>query len=81
MKRKRLIIFMPSIEGGGVEKNLFIISRYLVKKIKEKSLITVSNSYRKKFDKKIKFISPKNTFWDSIGRRKKFFISLFILFF
>lgn len=81
MKRKRLIIFMPSIEGGGVEKNLFIISRYLVKKIKDISLITVSNSYRKKFDKKIKFISPKNTFWDNIGRRKKFFISLLILFF
>ena len=81
MKRKRLIIFMPSIEGGGVEKNLFIISRFLVKKIKDISLITVSNSYRKKFDKKIKFISPKNTFWDSIGRRKKFFVSLFILFF
>ena len=54
MKRKRLIIFMPSTEGGGVEKNLFIISRYLVKKIKDISLITVSNSYRKKFDKKIK---------------------------
>ena len=47
MKRKRLIIFMPSIEGGGVEKNLFIISRFLVKKIKDISLITVSNSYRK----------------------------------
>ena len=60
MKRKRLIIFMPSIEGGGVEKNLFIISRYLVKKIKDISLITVSNSFRKKFDKKLKFISAKN---------------------
>ena len=81
MNQKRLIIFMPSIEGGGVEKNLFIISRFLVKKIKDISLITVSNSYRKKFDKKIRFISPKNTFWDSVGRRKKFFISLFMLFF
>ena len=80
MNQKRLIIFMPSIEGGGVEKNLFIISRFLVKKIKDISLITVSNSYRKKFDKKIRFISPKNTFWDSVGRRKKFFISLFMLF-
>ena len=26
MKHKKLIIFMPSIEGGGVEKNLFIVS-------------------------------------------------------
>ena len=33
MSQKRLIIFMPSIEGGGVEKNLFIISDFLSKKI------------------------------------------------
>ena len=25
MKQKRLIIFIPSIEGGGVEKNLIIV--------------------------------------------------------
>ena len=30
-KKKELIIFMPSIEGGGVEKNLFIISDFLSK--------------------------------------------------
>ena len=29
--KKKLIIFMPSIEGGGVEKNLFIVSNYLAK--------------------------------------------------
>ena len=29
---KKVIIFMPSIEGGGVEKNLFIVSNYLAKK-------------------------------------------------
>ena len=33
MKQKKLIIFMPSIEGGGVEKNLFIIANYLSIKI------------------------------------------------
>ena len=33
LSKKNLIIFMPSIEGGGVEKNLFIISNYLGKKI------------------------------------------------
>ena len=30
--KKRLILFMPSIDGGGVEKNLIIISNYLSKK-------------------------------------------------
>ena len=72
---------MPSIEGGGVEKNLFIISNYLAKYIKNISLITLSKSYKKKFDKKIKFLTLNNSMWDKIGRRKKFIVSLFILFF
>ena len=33
MQIKSLILFMPSIEGGGVEKNLIIISSYFSKKI------------------------------------------------
>ena len=72
---------MPSIEGGGVEKNLFIISSYLVDKIKDISLITISNSFKHKFNKKIRFISLEGDFWDKVGRKKKFFLSLFILFF
>ena len=74
MKQKRLIIFIPSIEGGGVEKNLFIISNYLKDKIKNISVITVSNKFKNRFSGKIKFISPKGDFWNSIGRRKKFFV-------
>jgi len=80
MKQKRLIIFIPSIEGGGVEKNLFIISNYLKEKINDISVITVSNKFKNKFSSKIKFIAPKADFWDSIGRRKKFFVGLFLLF-
>ena len=79
MKQKKLIIFMPSIEGGGVEKNLFIISNYLTNKINDISLITISNSYKKKFNKKIRFISLKSNFWDTVGRRKKFLLSLLLL--
>jgi hypothetical protein len=29
MKKKEIIIFMPSINGGGVEKNFFLITNYL----------------------------------------------------
>lgn len=78
---KNLIIFMPSIEGGGVEKNLFIISNYLSEYIKNISIITLSKKYKKKFNKKIKFLSLNNPMWDNIGRRKKFIAALFILFF
>ena len=44
MKQKKLIIFMPSIEGGGVEKNLFIISNYLSEKLPDSILIITSKS-------------------------------------
>ena len=47
--QKKLIIFIPSIEGGGVEKNLFIISKYLKDKIKNISVITLSNRYKNRF--------------------------------
>ena len=80
MKQKKLIIFLPSIEGGGVEKNLFIISNFLKDKINNISIITISNKFKNKFNKKIKFISLKANFWDSVGRRKKFFLGLFLLF-
>ena len=46
---RKLIIFMPSIEGGGVEKNLFIISNYLSKNIKNTYVITANKNYNKKF--------------------------------
>jgi glycosyltransferase involved in cell wall biosynthesis len=80
MIQKRLILFIPSIEGGGVEKNLFIISNYLKDKIKKISVISISNKFKNRFSGKIKFISPKAEFWDTIGRRKKFFVGLFLLF-
>ena len=78
--KKEVIIFMPSIEGGGVEKNLFIVANYLAKKINNISLITTSFQYRGKFNKKINLIFPKNKFWENLGRRFKYFICLFILF-
>ena len=54
--KKKIVIFMPSIEDGGVEKNLFLISNFLIKKINNISIITISNKFKNKFDKKIKLI-------------------------
>jgi len=45
MNKKKLILFMPSIEGGGVEKNFFIIANFLSKKIKNLSVITTYRNY------------------------------------
>ena len=76
--QKKLIIFMPSIEGGGVEKNLFIITNFLQNKLKKVSLITVSKKYKNKF-KKVKIYSPYFDFWDNLGRKIKYLVSLIIL--
>ena len=62
MTQKKLIIFMPSIEGGGVEKNLFIVTNYLSNKIDNLTVITASYKYKKKFNKKINLILPKKKF-------------------
>ena len=55
--QKKLIIFMPSIDGGGVEKNLFLISNFLSKKINNLTVITFDNRFNKKFNKKIKILN------------------------
>ena len=71
-------MFMPSIEGGGVEKNFFIVSNYLVK-FNRISVITISNKFKNKFNKKIKFISLNSKFWDNLNRRTKYFLALILL--
>ena len=77
--KKKLIIFMPSIEGGGVEKNLFIVANYLTKKISKISLISASKKYKNRFSRSIVFISPKSNKWDLKSRRMKYMICLFLL--
>ena len=75
---KEIIMFMPSIEGGGVEKNFFIVANYL-SNFKKISVITISNKYRNKFNKKIEFISFKSKFWNNLGRKVKYFFAFILL--
>ena len=71
---------MPFIGGGGVEKNLFIIANYLSTKIDKVKLCTLSIDKKKKFNKKIKFLSPKKDIYNNWNIRLKYLICLFILF-
>jgi|TARA_B100000780_G_C21120995_1_gene454078 glycosyltransferase involved in cell wall biosynthesis len=84
MKKKliknKLVLFMPSLEGGGVEKNFFLLSNFLIKKLDNVVVITISKKYKYKFNKKISFVTPKYFFWDSFGRVIKYIISLYLLF-
>ncbi len=79
MTQKKLIIFMPSIEGGGVEKNLFIVTNYLSEKIKNVFILTTSYKFKKSFNKQINLILPKKKFWNELSRRLKYLICIILL--
>ena len=71
--KKKLILFMPFIGGGGVEKNLFILANYLSKKFENIFVCTYSKKYKKKFNKKITFINPRLNWSENIYLRVKYF--------
>jgi hypothetical protein len=76
---KRLIVFIPSIEDGGVEKNLFLIANYLVNKIPSLILITSSIDKKKFFSKKIIFSTIYFKFFNFYKRYPKYFFCGFLL--
>ena len=73
----KIVVFMPSIEGGGVEKNLFLVCNYLVKKVENLKIITISKKFRKKFDRSVEFITYRFGLFDHLGRRIKYLLSIF----
>jgi glycosyltransferase involved in cell wall biosynthesis len=82
MNKKTLVIFIPSIESGGVEKNLFIISNYLANNLLTKIVLITSEVtiFKNLFNKKITIISPLKIFRTK-SRKVKFYLSLFLLLF
>ncbi len=74
----KLVIFMPSIEGGGVEKNFFIISNFLAKNLKKVYVVTADKVPKKKLNN-IEIIKPKLKFWSNAGRFRKYFICIILL--
>ena len=78
--KKNLIIFMPFIGGGGVEKNLFLISNFLSKKYKVSKFVPFQKKFRNKFNSNIEFICPKRNYSKSLNIRIKYLICLYELF-
>ena len=64
MIKKNVLLFVPMIGGGGVEKNLFLIANYLSNKFQKISIISTSKKYKNKFNKNVEFITPKNKLWN-----------------
>ena len=77
--KKNVLIFMPLIDGGGVEKNLFLVSNFFIKKFKKVTLITISKNYKKKFHKSIKFTSLSLNIWSKFGKKFQYFLALILL--
>jgi len=79
ISNKKLLVFIPSIEDGGVEKNLFIILNYLKLKIENIHLLTFDDSKKNYFNNKIKIINPIFNFSFLKGRYPKYFLCLLLL--
>jgi len=79
--KKKLIIFIPSIEAGGVEKNLFTISNYLIVNGFSIEILTCNTNKANMFRKRTKFIGTNNIFWQNKNRFIKYSICSLILFF
>ncbi len=77
---KDIVIFIPSIEGGGVEKNLFYITKFLKKKFKKIFLITADKLDKNLFGNHIKLITPKTKFYNDKSRLIKSLICSILLF-
>ena len=77
---KKLILFMPSMNGGGVEKNLIIISNFLSKHIKKITLITFNNKFNNQFNNKIEIINYKKKDKKKYSKYFKYLICLIFLF-
>jgi len=78
--KKKILIFIPSIEDGGVEKNLFVVSNYLNANNFSVEILTCNKDKSKKFTKGIKFIGNNNNFWQKRSRKIKYLVCLKTLF-
>ena len=76
---KKIIIFNPSIEDGGVEKNLFLITNFFASNNIKTTIISADKSKKKKFIDKVDFINPKIINFKKSGRYKKYFFCLVLL--
>ena len=63
---KNIIFYIPSIEGGGVEKNFHLLIKYLPKIIGKIYIITADKRYNN--SKNIKYICPNSNYWNKKKR-------------
>ena len=77
--KSKIILFIPCVGLGGVEKNFFLISNYLAKNKKNIIVISISKNIKNRLNKNIKFISLSLNVWSKLNRRLKFILGIFLL--
>ena len=75
--KKKIIFYIPSIEGGGVEKNLFLLIKYLPKQVGKIYIITTNK--KKNNSKDIKYVCPNSSYWSKKNRIVKNLICIYLL--
>jgi len=78
---KKLAIYIPSIESGGVEKNLFNISEFFLKKKIDIYIVTANKNKKSFFNSGIKYICPVSDRWNNSSRLFKTLICLTLIIF
>lgn len=76
---KNIVIFIPSIESGGVEKNLFYIINHIQYKFNKVFLVSADKLKDKKLKKNIKLLSPNSKYFSNKNRIIKSLICLYII--
>ena len=77
--QKKFIVFMPSMDGGGVEKNIIIITNYLSKFIGKIKLITFDSRFNNQFNKNIKIVNVEKNNKNKYSKYYKYLFCLKIL--
>ena len=75
---KTLVIFFPSIESAGVEKNFYYLINNLSSNFEKIIIITSSQIKKKLFPKKIEFLSLNSSYWWNKNRFIKSIICFFL---
>ena len=74
---KKIIFYIPSIEGAGVEKNLYLLIKYLPNLIGKIYIITANRKDNN--SKFIKYICPNSNYWNKKSRTLKNMICIYLL--
>jgi glycosyltransferase involved in cell wall biosynthesis len=75
---KTLVVFFPSIESAGVEKNFYYLINNLSPSFDKIIVITSSQIKKKLFPKEIEFLNQKSSYWWNKSRFIKSIICFFL---